>query len=184
MIFAKYAIDSVSCCDVMVGDSTEIRQQLRNQSLSDLLSGTIRTVGGRVFPDDLARIDLDALNQIVDSWRSTHVQTYGNVLPNSGAFQLGIVDGGGIQPENNEVLEIVAISTANAGATPIDYTISIGDVAFVSSNVPPAGGQTTSEILGGVNPIVLSNGLSLKFTVTSGTAEDFSAEIAFQYRCK
>lgn len=168
----------------MVGDSTEIRQQLRNQSLSDLLSSTIRTVGGRVFPDDLARIDLDALNQIVDSWRSTHVQTYGNVLPNSGAFELGVVDGGGIAPENNEVLEIVAISASNTGLGPIDYTVSIGDVALVTSNVAPTSVQTMSEILGGLNPIVLSNGLSLKFTVTNGTAEDFTATIAYQYRCR
>jgi hypothetical protein len=168
----------------MVGDSTEIRQQLRNQSLSDLLSGTIRTVGGRVFPDDLARIDLDALNQIVESWRSTHVQTYGNVLPNSGVIQQGIVDGGGIQPENNEVIEIVAISTANSGGGPIDYTVSIGDVALANTGIPPAGGATTTEILGALYPIVLSNGLSLKFTVTNGTGDDFSAQIAYQYRCK
>ena len=174
----------MSSCDSMVGDSTEIRQQLRNQSLSDLLSDTIRTVGGRVFPDDLARIDLDALNQIVDSWRSTHVQTYGNVLPNSGLFSLGIVDGGGIQPENNEVIEIVAVSTSNAGGGLIEYTVSIGDVALINTAIPPSSGSTATDILGAIYPLVLSNGLSLKFTVTNGTADDFSAQIAYQYRCK
>ena len=74
----------------MVGDSTEIRQQLRNQTLGDTITTTINTVGARIFPDDLAVLDLNALNQIVKSWQSTHVQTYGNVLPNTGAIAEGI----------------------------------------------------------------------------------------------
>jgi hypothetical protein len=166
----------------MVGESTEIRQQLRNQSLGDTLATTINTVGGRVFPDDLAVIDLNALNQIVSSWQSTHVQTYGEVLPNSGAIAEGIADGSGLSVADNEVLEVVAISCANAGVGPLEITIGIGDLIVYAGAVPPTG-LSSSEI-GAVFPMTLSKGLSLKFVVTSGTAADFSAKVAYQYRCR
>lgn len=166
----------------MRGASTEIRQQLRNQSLNDLLTTTIKTVGARIFPDDLAVIDLDALNQVVNSWQSTHVQTYGNVLPNSGAIAEGIDDGGGVSPNDNEVMDVVAISMANSGGAPVTVDVKIGDLVVIGIAVPPTG--TTSSELGAIFPITLSKGLSLKFTVTSGTAGDFSAKVAYQYRSK
>lgn len=166
----------------MVGESTEIRQQLRNQSLGDTLATTINTVGGRVFPDDLAVIDLNALNQIVSSWQNTHVQTYGEVLPNSGAIAEGIGDGGGLSVADNEVLDVVAISCANSGIAPLEITIGVGDLIVYAGAVPPTG-LTSSEI-GAVFPMTLSKGLSLKFVVTSGTAADFSAKVAYQYRCR
>ena len=78
-------------------------------------------------------------------------------------------------------MEIVAIDCANAGGTPIEFTLSIGDLAVVNSAVPPNSGVTSSE-LGAIFPITLSKGLSIKFTVTNGTASDFSAKVAYCYR--
>lgn len=167
----------------MVGESTEIRQQLRNQDLDTLQTGTLNTVGGRIFPDDLAVIDLNALNQIVTSWQSTHVQTYGEVLPNSGAITEGIADGGGISVGDNEVLDVVAVSVANGGASPMEITLGIGDLVLFAGAVPPNGSLTSSDFSQNF-PITLSKGLSLKFVVTSGTGSDFSAKVAYQYRCR
>ena len=59
---------------------TEIRQQLRNQSLEDILVDSINTVGDRIFPDDMAVIDMLALEQIAKAWQSTHALTFGNCL--------------------------------------------------------------------------------------------------------
>ena len=159
---------------------TEIRQQLRNQSLENLLTSTLNTVGDRIFPDDMAVLDLEALNQIVNSWRSTHVATYGQVLPNTGAIAEGIVDGGGVSVNDNEVLEVVAISMANGGGVPVEVSVRLGDLVIISVPVPPTG--VTSSELGAIFPMTLSKGLSLKFVVTSGTASDFSAKVAYQYR--
>ena len=167
----------------MVGESTEIRQQLRNQDLDTLQTGTLNTVGGRIFPDDLAVIDLNALNQIVRSWQSTHVQTYGQVLPNSGAIAEGIADGGGLSVADNEVLDVVAVSVANAGVSPMEITMGIGDLILFAGAVPPNGTLASSDFAQNF-PITLSKGLSLKFVVTSGTGSDFSAKVAYQYRCK
>jgi len=166
----------------MRGASTEIRQQLRNQSLDDLLIDSIQTVGGRIFPDDLAVIDMDAFLQVINTWQRTHVPTYGQVMPNTGLIAEGIADGGGIAPLNNQVIEIVAVDLANSGGAPIEGTISIGDLALVNFAIAPNGGVTSNELA--IAPLTLSNGLSLKFTVTNGTESDFSAKVAYQYRCK
>jgi hypothetical protein len=162
-------------------NGTEIRQQLRNQSLEDLQTSTINTVGDRIFPDDLAVIDMQALNQIVRTWRSTHSINFGQVLPNTGAIAEGIADGGGVSVEDNEVLEIVGVSCANGGGAPITISIRLGDLVLINGVVDPTNGLTSSD-LGSLLPMTLSKGLALKFVVTSGTAGDFSAKVAYQYR--
>jgi len=162
---------------------TEIRQQLRNQNLEELLTSTINTVGKRIFPDDLAVLDLEALNQIVESWRVTHVSTYGNVLPNTGVLVESIADGGGIEPSNNQVIDITAISVANAGAgAPVEFELRIGDLPIFGGAIPPSSTTKSSEF-GAIFPITLSKGLALKLVVTSGTSSDFSGKIAYVSRC-
>lgn len=160
---------------------TEIRQQLRNQSLENLLTTTLNTVGDRIFPDDMAVLDLEALNQIVNSWQSTHAQTYGNVLPNTGAIAESIGDGQGVSVGDNQVLEIIGVSCANAGGAPITISIRLGDLVLINGVVDPTNGLTSSD-LGSLLPMTLSKGLDLKFVVTSGTAGDFSAKVAYAYR--
>lgn len=165
---------------VMRYTGTEIRQQLRNQSLEDLQIDSINTVGDRIFPDDMAVLDMEALAQIVQAWRSTHAIAYGQVLPNTGAIAEGIADGGGLEPLNNQTIDVVAISMANSGGAPVTVDIRLGDLNIISIAVPPTG--TTSSELGALFPLTLSKGLALKFVVTSGTAGDFSAKVAYSYR--
>jgi len=164
----------------MRGASTEIRQQLRNQSLNDLLTSSINTVGGRIFPDDLAVIDMDAFNQIIKAWQQTHVATYGQVLPNTGVVATGIASGSGIEPGDNEVIEVIGVEVANAGGAPIEFQVKIGDLVLFGGAAPPNGITTSQEI--GVFPLTLSKGNALKFGVTSGTTSDFSAKVAYNFR--
>jgi hypothetical protein len=160
---------------------TEIRQQLRNQSLENLLTSTIKTVGQRIFPDDMAVLDLEALNQIVNSWRSTHSVNYGQVLPNTGAMTGGLESGDGITAGDNEVMEILGISCDNAGGVPIEVKIQLNDLVLINAVVDPINGLTTND-LGSLLPMTISKGLTLKFVVTSGTSSDFSAKVAYAYR--
>lgn len=160
---------------------TEIRQQLRNQSLEELLPSSINTVGDRIFPDDMAILDMEALQQIVQAWRSTHAVAYGQVIPNSGAIAEGIADGSGLEPLDNQVIDVVAVSCANGGATPMEITVGVGDLVIFAGAVPPNGTLTSSEI-GAIFPLTLSKGLALKFNVTSGTGSDFSAKVGYSYR--
>ena len=160
---------------------TEIRQQLRNQTLEDLLITETNTVGDRIFPDDMAVLDMEALQQIVSAWRATHTATFGQVLPNTGAIAEGIEDGQGIGANDNEVIEIVALSCANGGAAPINVSIQIGDVVLINGIVDPTNGFTASD-LASLLPLTLSKGLTLKFVVTGGVSSDFSAKVAYAYR--
>ena len=160
---------------------TEIRQQLRNQSLENLLITSTNTVGDRIFPDDMAVLDMEALCQIVSTWRATHTATFGQVLPNTGAILEGIADGSGIEPGDNEVMEIVGVSCANGGGAPITISIRLGDLVLINGVVDPTNGLTSSD-LGALLPLTLSKGLALKFVVTSGTSGDFSAKVAYEYR--
>ena len=159
---------------------TEIRQQLRNQSLENLLITQTNQVGDRIFPDDMAVLDMEALQQIVSAWRATHTATFGQVLPNTGAIAEGIGDGQGISIGDNEVIEVVAISMANAGGAPINISVQLGDLVLFVGAIPPTG--TSSSELGSLFPLTLSKGLTLKFIVTGGTGSDFSAKVAYQYR--
>ena len=160
---------------------TEIRQQLRNQNLESLLITQTNQVGDRIFPDDMAILDMEALHQIVSAWRATHTATYGQVLPNTGAIAEGIVDGGGIEPSDNQVMEIVGISAGNAGGAPITVSIRLGDLVIVEGVVDPTAGLASNDVAANL-PLTLSKGLALKFVVTSGTASDFSAKVAYTFR--
>jgi len=159
---------------------TEIRQQLRNQSLENLLITQTNQVGDRIFPDDMAVLDMEALQQIVSAWRATHTATFGQVLPNTGAIAEGIGDGQGISIGDNEVIEVVGLSMANAGGAPINISVQLGDMVLFVGVIPPTG--TPSSELGALFPLTLSKGLTLKFIVTGGTGSDFSAKVAYQYR--
>jgi len=160
---------------------TEIRQQLRNQSLENLLITSTNTVGDRIFPDDMAVLDMEALCQIVSTWRATHTATFGQVLPNTGAIAEGIEDGQGVSVGDNEVLDVVAISCGNAGGAPVNISIRLGDLILYNGIVDPVNGLTSSD-LGALFPLTLAKGIALKFVVTGGTASDFSAKVAYQYR--
>ena len=167
----------------MRGSSSEIRQQLRNQTLDGLLTTTIGTVGGRIFPDDLAVLDLDALNQIVKSWQSTHVPTYGQVLPNSGANDDSITDGYTIGANDNEVIEIIACHIVNGGGSdPITVQFSIGPAIAKYVTIDAGGIATSADI--GLFPLVLSSPNDLQIDVVEGSGGDLVGKIAYQYRSK
>ena len=160
---------------------TEIRQQLRNQKLEDLLPASLNTVGDRIFPDDMDILDMEALTQIVQAWRSTHSINYGQVMPNTGAIAEGIADGGGVAPENNEVMEVVAVALANlSGTDALEVQVAIGDLPLGVFPVPPS--ETVSLAQNGIFPLTLSKGLSLKFNVLTGTGADFDGAVAYQFR--
>ena len=100
--------------------SSEIANQLKSQSLGDVLASTFNTVGGRVFPDLLASQSLADLVKVVDSYRATHAPLYGNPLPNTGTAYTAVGEGSEaivdlIAPSDNEVVNVNAMSLKNAG---------------------------------------------------------------------
>jgi len=158
--------------------NSEIANQLNSQNLDTVLPSSIKTVGGRVFPDARSSDGLADLRDIVDSYRASHAVAYGNIVPSSGIEY-------SIQPANNvttdliaagvtEVVHLQALSFFNeSGASPAEITIAVGN-AIVSSQlvVPPNNHLSWNDIIGYALPdLVISAGQSLKLTITAGETE-------------
>lgn len=157
---------------------SDIRNQLKSQSLDQVLPSAFKQVGGVVFPDASATINLNDLFQIVNSYRAVHAPSYGQSIPNTGLTAEGIEDGGGLEPADNEAYKILAIQASNGGGAPVEFTLTVGDVLLTAGAIPPAGSIGVNE-LPAIFPMPIVKGNALKFTVTSGTASDFSAKIAY-----
>jgi len=157
---------------------SDIRNQLKSQSLDQVLPNAFKQVGGVVFPDASATINLNDLFQIVNSYRAVHAPSYGQSIPNTGLTAEGIEDGGGLEPSDNEAFKILAIQASNGGGAPVEFTLTIGDVLITAGAIPPAGSVGANE-LPAIFPITIVKGNPIKFTVTSGTSSDFSAKIAY-----
>lgn len=111
---------------------TEVRQQLRNQTLTDLTAESIATVGGRIFPDGTAIGDLGALLQIVEAWRDVHVPTYGAPIPGTGdtavhQFELPNTIETVYAPAAGEVASVQMITVQNAGVGSIVLDLFLTD---------------------------------------------------------
>ena len=142
--------------------------------MSDLISSTFVTVGGRVYSDLLAQVGLQDLVVVANAWRATHAQTYGAVIPNSGtAYFHNSSDPAPailVGASDNEVIQVNAISVENAGSGSIAYKFAIGDTTFNVGTI--ASGADSVNVLGSKMPLMISKGQDLSIEVTSGTPED------------
>jgi hypothetical protein len=161
-----------------------IRNQLKSQSLDTVIPSAFKQVGGVVFPDTSAVMNLNDLTQIVNSYRSVHAIAYGSPIPNTGTVKTGIENGEGLEPLDNEAYNVLAISATNGGgAAPLEVEITISDVKMYAGAIPP--NQTIGlGDLPAIFPFTLVKGNALKFTVTSGTATDLTAKVAYNKTCQ
>lgn len=156
---------------------TQVRDLLRNQTLEDLTSTSVTTVGGRVFPDAAALANLGALTQISDSWKAVHAPTYGQPIPQTGNAQSLTASEANtfedvIAPTGNQVTMVQFIGLFNADATtPAQVDVAIVDsngTAYVASslNVDPSSFANAFQL--GSGPLWLDSNVSLRFRVVSG----------------
>lgn len=156
---------------------SEVANQLKSQTLDEVISTSFNTVGGRVFPDLNASLDILDLVKIVDSWRATHAQTYGNPIPDTGT-SYSVSPSSTDTPTdlvaaaNNEVIHINGISLRNGGAGLVGFQIRIGDVLLSTGQVPPGEDLPVQDIY---QQLIISKGQTLTITATSGTATDLTA---------
>ena len=156
---------------------SEVANQLKSQTLDEVISTSFNTVGGRVFPDLGASLDILDLVKIVDSWRATHAQTYGNPIPDTGtsySVSPNATDSPAdlIAAGNNEVIRVNGISLTNGGSGLIEWQLKLGDV-LLSTGATPGGATTPIQDI--YSPLNISKGQTLTITATSGTATDLTA---------
>ena len=155
---------------------SEVGNQLKSQSLAEVVTSAFAQVGGRVYPDTLASQSLLDLMLVVDSWRATHVPTYGTPAPNTGTPYGATPASVGdpvelVAASDNEVIRVQAISLENIDGSSIEYQIHLGNTLLAQGSV--AGNQSAPIV--DIAPLFISKGESLTVTATSGTANRLNA---------
>ncbi len=156
---------------------SEVANQLKSQTLDEVISTSFNTVGGRVFPDLGASLDILDLVKIVDSWRATHAQTYGNPIPDTAtayAVSPSATDSPAdlIAPANNEVIHVNGVSLSNGGGGAIEYMLQLDNVLLSTGAVPPGVSIPVQDFN---QQLMIAKGQTLTITATSGTATDLTA---------
>jgi len=152
---------------------SELGNQFKSQTLDEVIATSFNTVGGRVFPDLGSQTGLKDFIAIVKAWQSTHAQTFGAPIPNSGYA----INGSGatlgdketiVAALDNEVILVQALSCINGGAGTVGYEIKLGDT-LINSGTITAGSATTIDLN---FALYISKGQDLTITPTSGTPTD------------
>jgi hypothetical protein len=155
-----------------------IVNQLKSQTLDEVLATAFKQVGGVVFPDERALASLDELVRIVEAWRATHAISYGCPIPNEGTDYSAApssVDSpvNLVAPSTTESVVVNAISATNSGAAPVVGTVTLGDGVILTAFSTPPG---ASEPIALPYPVWVTKGAVMAVTVTSGTPGDLAVK--------
>ena len=159
----------------MRSNGTEIRNQLKNQSIKDVDPAAFEQVGGSVFPDEPSISDQIALSQIVSAWSASHSPTFGSPIGRSSLSTTAAGQGGEatvnvLTAEKSQVYRVQAIAVSNGGgAAPVVCKVSIGDVPLV---MDLTGAPSTNTPFPLSQPVFVDLNSPLSFAVISGTATD------------
>jgi len=159
---------------------SELQNQLKNQSLDELLSSSLKEVAGVVFPDERADMDLTTFSSIVKHWRGVHVPAYGQSI--AGSFTIVTVDGSEtiLSPETNQVARVQTLTLTNAGgAAPIAIQIKTGTALLIAADVGPGETLTLATTTAGLFPIFIDKNIPLAVSVTGGAATDLTTECVY-----
>ena len=154
---------------------SEIRNQLKSQSLGAVAPSSILQVGGVIFPDDAAVINMLDLQQIVEAFRSVHSPAYGQPIAGTNAVAQGTGQGSALSTANdNEVYRIDSIFLNNTGASaPITAILKLGAAPLNSTMdsmnnavLQPSGNAVT------MGPFFMDSNTPLTLAVIAGNADD------------
>lgn len=160
---------------------SEIRNQLKSQSLGAVLPASLLQVGGVIFPDDAAVTDMLDLQQIVQAFRAVHSPSYGQPIAGTNTVIQGGGQGNMLEVTNgNEVVRIDAIHINNTGVAPLTAYIRIGDCplnssmdSFNNATMQPNGNAVI------IGPFFMDSTDALNAAVTDGTANDLQWSVKY-----
>ena len=148
----------------------ELVNQLKSQTLGDVLPAAFKQVGNAVYPDEPALKVMPSFRDIVHSWAAAHAPTFGTVIPNSGV-SYSVVTSDSLQaviePSTHEVIHVQVMSVTNAGSNPATVQVFVEDALNTEIIALPS--TTTASTL---RMPVLAKGATLKVITTDGTASD------------
>ena len=158
----------------------ELRNLLKSQDLSNLFASSIKNVGGSVFPDEPAAVDIEIFTSIINAWQRVHVPSYGT--PIAGSFASVSVDGNEtiLTPATNQVARVQNITFENqGGAAPITVNLVLGTTMIAVGVVVGPASIVAPESISGIFPLFLDKSQPLSVLVTSGSAGDLVTEAIY-----
>ena len=161
----------------------DIRGQLQTLTGAELLASQLSAAGGKAFVSANAKTTQTDMNDVTEFWRSIHVPTYGNPIPNSGATVVSTIDANPVvlQVATNEVATLQAMILTNGnGANPATVTLTIDSVIFLQMDVPPS---STMVAIGftGLEPGSMQavGGQQIAANVSGVSASDLSYALSY-----
>ena len=159
---------------------SEIRNQLKSQSIDSLLPTSIEAVGGRIFPDETSLQGQLDFSQVIRLWQSVHSPSFGSAIGQTGATNS--VSGAEtlLSVSKSQVAEVQTMEFTNAGgAAPITITLKLGGVACsLDSGLPIVVGPGASIAISTMKLRVDAN-LPLTVVIDSGTGSDLTSKVAY-----
>lgn len=153
---------------------SEIRNQLKSQSLGVVAPSSLLQVGGQIFPDDAAVGNMLDFQQIVQAFQAVHQPSFGSPIAGTNAIAEGTGAGTMLQATNdNQVFRIDSIFLNNSGGAPITAVVRLG-TAPINTIMNSMNNQliqpTENALIMG--PFFMDSITSLSVIVTDGTAAD------------
>lgn len=156
-----------------------IRDQVQTQTLSSLTPQQTATAGGQVFVSANAIPAQRDLNDVVGTWQSVHVPTYGMPIPGTGSSTSGDDTTGVIYTAGtNEVAYVQQVQFTNTGADDVTVIMKVGGV--ISYIASMSAGELAISINNndGLSPFYLAGGQTIEISRTGGSAGDLSWALA------
>ena len=151
---------------------SELQNQLKNQTLNELLPSSLKEVGGVVFPDERADMNLNTFDSIVDHWQSVHVPSYGQ--PIAGTVETKQITGTeSFFANSNEVYKLQGFTFENSGGVEaIVFNFKVGLFPVLANTTLNASASTTPTILPN---LFFDKANPLSFEILSGSGGDLVA---------
>lgn len=168
---------------------SELRNQLKNQNLDTVQPSSFKQVGGSVFPDNNARLDLDSLRDIITGFQAVHLPSYGHRIAGSPYAHVASIDSATstklLEPAINEVyaVDLVNVMSSESGTNyvlKITSDSNVGSIAIAlnrATEITPL--NTELPVLFYGQPIYVSYPQTLQVVTTSSGTVDARVLIAY-----
>jgi len=158
-----------------------IQNQLKSQSLDTVKPAAFKQVGGVIFPDSTANMDMAKLSAIVEAFQSVHSPNYGQPIPQTSVLSTQSGSETILSLTGNEVALIQGVSMTNAGGAPLVAHVKIGTAVIAVATLDPA---STTSLMPDIPSFYLDSLNDLSVTVASGTASDLSTTAVSMRVCQ
>ncbi len=168
---------------------SELRNQLKNQNLDTVEPKAFKQVGGSVFPDNKAKLDLDSLRDIITGFQAVHLPSYGHSIAGSPYGKAVSIDSATttklLEPAVNEVYRIDTLNAItsesstffNIGITyPTDGGLATFGISRITELTPT---NTELQQLSINQPIIISYPQVLACITTSDGTVDTTVLLGY-----